>query len=518
MDNYYGLVPRPRSVTAADGFFAVSAAFIECAAEFGETAAVCAAQLTEAGLACASGANGTGTANIRICEDAGVAHGEGYVLVVASDGITIRASRTAGVFYAFQTLRQLVMSAAEWYGCAAEGNGRPAENPVPVRLPCCRIADEPAYEWRGFMLDTSRNFYPASFIKKVIDALAFHKLNRFHWHLTDDQGWRLYVPEYPLLTGIGGFRGDFRAKWVGKTGGFYTDAEVSEIVEYARLRNIIVVPEIETPGHSSSVLAAYPGLGCTGGPYQVEQRFGVFDDVLCAGNDDVFKLYDAVFDTVCRLFPGPYVHIGGDECPRTNWKTCPKCQARMKAEGLRNEDEIQSWMTVRFASMLEKRGKIPVGWDEVLDGTERLGLPESMIVQSWRGIQGGVKASKLGHKVIMSPQTNGCYLDYKNYDDDSEPGWINSATAETSYGFSPIPEGSGIDASFVLGGQGNLWTEVVYASRIAEYMMFPRLCALAECLWLPEREKDFDGFAGRLDCHKKRLETLDLRYYRGKLR
>ena len=425
---------------------------------------------------------------------------EAYILDVSESSIRVHASSDAGFFYAETTIKQLFMT----HG---------------FEIPCLYIEDIPEYEWRGFMLDVCRTFYPVEFVLKMIDAAAFHKLNRFHWHLTDDQGWRFFVPEYPKLTEVGAYRRSLRLpETEAPKGGFYTDDEIRRVVEYAKDRFITVVPEVETPGHASAVLASYPELGCTGGPYAVEDRFGIFDDVLCAGNDAVFTVFEKVFDTVCRLFPGPYVHIGGDECPRKRWKECPKCQFRMKKEGLSSENLLQSYLTARFAKMLEARGRIPVGWDEVLDGSESFELPPTLIVQSWRGMKGGEAATALGHKTIMSPNTAGCYLDYKHLDNPMEPGNLGVITVKDSYAFSPVSlEMSEGARKNVLGGQGNLWTELIYAAKIAEYMAFPRLCALSESFWLPAPEKDFSSFSARLVVHKKRLDDMDIQYYRGPL-
>ena len=343
---------------------------------------------------------------------------ESYSLKITSDSIEITAYDNAGLFYGEMTVKQLSM--------------------IFDKVPCMQIEDKPDFEWRGFMLDCSRNFFPVEFIYKLLDVIALHKLNRFHWHLTDDQGWRIPVPEYPLLTEVGAWRNDCRYTWEEKVGGFYTEDEIKSVVKKAADLHITVIPEIETPGHASSILASYPHLGCTGGPYNVESRFGIFDDVLCSGNDEIFTVYEKVFDTVCRLFPGPYVHIGGDECPRKRWETCPKCQQRKKDLGLETTGELQSYLTVRFAKMLEERGKIPIGWDEVLEGTEKLGLPKSLIVQSWRGLSGGETAAKLGHKAIMSPQTAGCYLDYKHKDTPLEPGMIGVTSVKKSFEFEPV--------------------------------------------------------------------------------
>lgn len=436
---------------------------------------------------------------IRLKKDMSIKQEEGYELSIAKDGAVLKARTVSGMFNALQTLRQLVYSSDGKY-------------------PYMHITDYPSFSWRGLMIDTSRTFYSVDFLKKMIDAASFHKLNRFHWHLTDDQGWRLPIEGYEKLTDIGAFRNEPRYSWGEKIGGFYTKEDIASIVAYAQERNIMVIPEIETPGHASAILASYPNLGCSGGPYEVENRYGIFDEVLCAGNDEVFTMLGKVLDTVCELFPSPYVHIGGDECPRTRWKECPKCQKRIKDEKLSSEDELQSWITVKVSKMLEERGKIAIGWDEVLDGSERLGLPKSLVVQSWRGTEGGKKASALGHKVIMSPQTSGCYLDYKPYDDPCEPGLHKVATVKDSYSFSPISDDmSPQQRASILGGQGNLWTEVVYASKIAEYMIFPRLCSISESLWLSKDKKDFVSFAKRLFTHKKRLDAMNILYYRGKL-
>ena len=479
-----GLIPSPRFAKINAGFYDVPYSGTQIEKKLVESAAMPFSQIEKSIIEKSSKSS---------------ISAESYIMDILPDSVVVYAAGEAGFFYAEQTLRQLRTN-------------------YPEKLPCMHIEDVPAYEWRGFMLDCVRHFYPVEFILKIIDSLAMHKLNRFHWHLTDDQGWRLEVPEYPLLTEVGAWRNDHRKYRWHREGGFYTADDVKKVVEYAAERFITVVPEIETPGHASAILASYPELGCTGGPYNVEDRWGIFDDVLCAGNDKIFEVYGKVFDRVCELFPGKYVHIGGDECPRKNWKKCPKCQQRMKDEGLHSEDELQSWLTVRFSKMLEERGKIPLGWDEVLDGTERLGLPKSMMVQSWRGTKGGIKAASSGHNVVMSPNTNGCYLDYKQYDSPLEPGMYKIITTKKSYNFSPVPKGMPEDAAErVLGGQGNLWTETIYAARIAEYMTFPRLCAIAEALWLPAKEKNFASFKTRLETHKKRLDAMDILYYKGPL-
>lgn len=425
---------------------------------------------------------------------------EAYRLRVSPDGILVEAGAPEGAWWALEDIRQLVL-----------GEG--------AAVPCFECRDAPRFGWRGVMLDCSRHFFTPAFIKKLIDAASLLHLNRFHWHLTDDQGWRLPVEGWPRLTEVGAFRAQpvMPPSETGY-GGFYTHAEIRDVVSFAAARHVMVVPEIETPGHASALLAAYPSLGCSGGPYQVESRWGIFDDVLCAGNDGVLRLLDDVFETVASLFPSPYIHMGGDECPRTRWESCPRCRRRMRDEGLATADGLQSWMAVRTAALIAKRGRRAIGWDEVLDGTEELGLPKDVVVMSWRGVEGGLRASAAGHQVIMCPQTAGCYLDFKNFDSPEEPGARAVATTRDSYSFDPAPPGMGAaKAALVLGGQANLWTEKVLFSKAAEYMLFPRLAAIAEALWTPRERKDFGGFAIRLETLERALDRLGFCFYKGPL-
>ena len=442
---------------------------------------------------------------LYVQKDESLANKEAYTLTITKNTITVTAAAAHGAFYAIETLRQLALTQDE--------------------IPCVSIKDEPAYCWRGFMLDTCRSFFPVSFIEKLIDVAAFHKLNTFHWHLTDDQGWRLPVPEYPELTKTGAWRTDRRLtgcteKVCGGESqtGFYSDEEIAEVVAFAAKRFVTVVPEIEIPGHASALLASYPNLGCTGGPYHVEDRWGIFPDIVCAGNDDLFTLYGKVFDTICRLFPSPWVHIGGDECIYDNWKRCPKCQARMKQEHIKKEAGLQAWITSRVATMLQERGKTAIGWDEVLNGVELFKLPPSLIVQSWRGVEGGQKASSLKHQVIMSPQNEGCYFDHKPYDSPLEPGRLGTNTVKSVYDYSPflLDADEGQNA-YVLGGECVLWTEEIPYAKTAEYLLFPRICAMAESLWLPREKKDFTRFTNMLPAHEVRLDKLDIQYYKGPL-
>ena len=429
---------------------------------------------------------------------------EAYRLIIQNDKISIEAGTPSGFFCAEQTFRQLVLSESK-----------------DEKLPCCEITDYPRFSWRGFMLDCSRYFYSVPFIKNLIDVLSMHHNNRFHWHLTDDQGWRFFVAEYPLLTETGSIIKDYRKRWLQPQRGFYTEEEIRDVVDFASQRHIEVIPEVDLPGHASAILASYPQLGCTGGPYQVEERHGIFEDVLCAGNDNIFDLTEKVFDTLASLFPSKYVHIGGDEVLFNRWEKCPKCQKKLKELNLEKPAELQSWITQKLVQSLSKRGKIAIGWDEVLDDCEKFKLPKETVIMSWRGEKGGIRASGLGHQVIMAPNTNGCYLDYKHINTKEEPGQTFEGTASVfkSYSLEPVPSDiSEKDANLILGGQGNLWSELIYAGKIAEYMIFPRLCAIAEALWSPKEGKDFEDFSARLTVHRKRLDSLGINQYRGALK
>jgi len=498
--NNYSIIPQPVSVQYTTGSFDCSGLpRIEKGEAFQNEAKIFTEQLRQT-----MGDTAFGDKSF-ICLKQTDSPSESYCLEILQDGITLSAGTGAGAYRGLQTLRQLFLSGFN--------EGR-------LSLPCGKIEDKPRFSWRGFMLDCSRYFYSTGFIKKLLDSLSLQHINIFHWHLSDDQGWRLPVASYPLLTEIGSRRRQHRLS--GRfTGGFYTETEIRGIVSYAAERHIEVVPEIDLPGHTSAVLAAYPGLGCTGGPYMVEDRFGIFEDVLCAGNDNIFPLAEAVFDTLAELFPSKYVHIGGDEVLFNRWAECPKCKKRLAELGLSEAPQLQSWITSRLARMLQKRGKTAIGWDEVLENTEKFPLPKDMIVQSWRGKEGGNKATALGHRVIMSPMTNGCYLDFRALDQPEEIGRLGIGTITQGYSFDPVTEEmDDTAASLVLGGQGNLWSEVIYAGKIAEYMIFPRICAIAESLWSPRKPKtapDLAEFAQRLAVHQSRLDKLGLLQYRGPL-
>jgi hexosaminidase len=454
------------------------------------------------------GYSGGESGKLVLCDTTGLenSNGEAYRLDITKANITIKASSTAGAYHGLQTLRQLFLSEFK------DGE---------ICLPCAEITDYPRFSWRGMMLDCSRYFYSVPFIKNLIDVLSLHHINRFHWHLTDDQGWRLPVEKYPLLTEIGSRRKLTRLMRQPYTGGFYSEDEIREVVDFAASRHIEIIPEVDLPGHASAILASYPGLGCTGGPYRVEDRYGIMEDVLCAGNDQIFDLSARVFDVLAGLFPSKWVHIGGDEVLPKRWNECPKCQKRLAELGLEKAAELQSWITQKLVQQLAERGKTAIGWDEVLEDSDKFKLPKDTVVMSWRGEEGGIRASAQGHKVIMSPNTCGCYLDYKHINLPEEPGQLfgGNASVFTAYSMDPItPAMSEESASFILGGQCNLWAELIYAGKIAEYMIFPRLCALAEAVWTAKENKNFDDFAQRLGVHRLRLDLLGVNQYRGALR
>jgi hexosaminidase len=497
----YSIIPQPVSVQYLDGEFKCQGLpRIEKGEPFQSEAQIFIEQLRQTWSDAAFGDKGF----IRF-EQTDSQSSESYCLEILPEGITLRAGTEAGAYRGLQVLRQLFLSGF---------------NDGSLSIPCGTIEDQPRFPWRGLMLDCSRYFYSIEFIKKILDALSLQHINIFHWHLSDDQGWRLPVASYPLLTEIGSKRREHRLS--GQfSGGFYTEAEIRDIVSFAGERHIEVVPEIDLPGHASAILAAYPGLGCTGGPYRVEDRFGIFEDVLCAGNDGIFTLAEAVFDALADLFPSRYVHIGGDEVLFNHWAECPKCQKCMAELGLGKAAQLQSWITSRLAQMLHKHGKTAIGWDEVLENTEKFPLPADMIVQSWRGKEGGNKATAIGHRVIMSPMTDGCYLDFRAIDRPEEIGRLGIGTIAQSFSLDPVTkEMNEASASLVLGGQGNLWSEIIYAGKIAEYMIFPRICAIAETLWSQRKQKtapDLEEFVQRLAVHQSRLDKLGLLQYRGPL-
>ena len=444
-----------------------------------------------------------------------------YVLTVNNKGAYIAGDNEAGVFYGVQTLFQLL----------PVPDARLKMRPNKLAIPYISIEDEPRFEYRGIHLDVGRHFFPVSFVKKYIDYLAYHKFNIFHWHLTEDQGWRIEIKKYPLLTTVGGYRnGTIIGRFPGTGndnihyGGFYTQEEVKDVVQYAADRHITIIPEIEMPGHASAAIAAYPELSCfptestkhnpraawsgdsTG--KQVQQTWGVFDDVFCAGKDNTFQFLQNVLDEVMPLFPGKYVHVGGDECPKNNWKRCPNCQQRMKDNNLKDEHELQSYFIQRMEKYLNSKGKTLIGWDEILEG----GLAPNAMVMSWRGEAGGIAAAKEKHKVIMTPG-NPVYFDHSQtkQEDSVTIGGYNPI--EKVYAYEPVPkELSAEESKYVLGAQANMWTEYMKNTQKVEYMLFPRISALSEVLWSPKDKKNWDDFVMRMKTQVKRYDLMGINY------
>lgn len=429
---------------------------------------------------------------------------EAYTLDVEKQKVTIFGASASGLLYGIQSFIQLTSPAASKKGA--------------VLVPVVSVRDEPRFKWRGMHLDVSRHFYSVEFVKKMLDMMAFHKLNTFHWHLTDDQGWRIEIKKYPELTTISSVRKEtlvgpyveVNRVFDGKPyGGYYTQDQIREVVEYASKLCITVVPEIEMPGHAVAALSAYPQLSCTGGPFDVYTIWGVSDDVFCAGKEQTFDFLKDVLSEVVELFPGPYIHVGGDECPKTRWKECPLCQARMKELGLKDEMELQSYFIKRMEAFVAGKGKKLIGWDEILEG----GLPERATVMSWRGYEGGIEAANTGHDVVMTP-IDYCYFNFYQADPATEPLAFNGyIPLDKVYQFEPVPTHIAPDkAHHVLGAQANLWTEYIKTEENAEYMLFPRLCAMSEVLWSPKGAKDYNGFLVRLQTHLERLKARNVNY------
>ena len=425
---------------------------------------------------------------------------DAYSLDITKGGVNISGDTYAGTFYGIQSLIQLL--------------------PVPTTvnspsrinsfsIPLVSIQDAPRFSYRGMHLDVGRHFFPVDFIKKYIDYIALHKMNYFHWHLTEDQGWRIEIKKYPKLTEIGSCRnGTIIGRYPGRGNdsirycGFYTQEEVKEVVQYAMDRHITVVPEIEMPGHASAALTSYPELGCPGtGPYKVEGTWGVFDDVFCAGKDSTFQFLQDVIDEILPLFPSKYIHVGGDECPKNNWKKCPLCQARIKKEGLKDEHELQSYFIQRMEKYINGKGRTLIGWDEILEG----GLAPNAVVMSWRGEAGGIAAAKQNHYVIMTPG-NYVYLDHAQSQKEDSVTIGNYTPLDEVYSYNPIPkELNAEQAKYILGSQGNVWTEYMKNPRKVEYMIFPRMSALSEVLWTEPAKKNWSDF-------EKRMQTQFNRY------
>jgi hexosaminidase len=444
---------------------------------------------------------------------------EGYTLDVRPGGVVARAPEAAGLFYAVQTIRQLLppdaLRDAPVPGAGARAAGGWA-------MPAVSVEDAPRFRWRGAHLDVGRHFMPKEFVKKYIDLLALHKMNSFHWHLTEDQGWRLEIKKYPRLTEVGAWRaqtlvgrqGGYRdtTQWRFDSiphGGYYTQDDAREIVAYARERFVNVVPEIEMPGHALAAIAAYPELGVTGQPARVGQRFGIYDDILNAEPSTIAFMQD-VLTEVMGIFPSAFIHVGGDEALKNKWEASPRIQERIRELGATDAHGLQSWFIKQMDTFLTSRGRRLIGWDEILEG----GLAPNATVMSWRGVRGGIEAARAGHDVVMAPTTH-TYLDYyQSRDVAREPIAIGGfLPLDTVYAFEPVPaELTPEQARHILGAQAQVWTEYMKDGKKVEYMAYPRLTALAEVVWTPRERKDFADFRDRLATHLRRLDALDVNY------
>ena len=446
---------------------------------------------------------------------------EGYTLEATTEGVVISANQPAGLFYGVQTLLQLLPGEIE--------------STVPVKtrwiIPAVSITDYPRFGWRGILLDVSRHFFSREEVKQYIDRMAKYKYNIFHWHLTDDEGWRIEIKALPKLTDVGAWRvpraghfGDRAAPRPGETatyGGFYTQEDIKEVIAFAKERFVTIVPEIDVPGHSMAALAAYPELSCnkdTNTRVNPGARFaewygnGTFkmliENALNPSDEKVYAFLEKVFGEVAALFPGPYIHVGGDECYTGYWAQDAGCNALMKKLNIRHVEDLQGYFTGRVDKILKARGKKLIGWDEILDG----GISPDATVMNWRGIKGGIQAAEMGHAVVMTPSTH-VYLDYLQGEPTVEPPVYASLRVKKSYSFEPVPDG--VEARYILGGQGNLWTEQIPTFRHAEYMTYPRAWALAEVYWSPKEKKNWDSFARRMEAHFERSDVAGVNYSRA---
>ena len=497
------LIPQPKLYKIDDGFFLLSAETVIQTDELSFEAYYLQEGIkrkTGLDLKIATTTQAKSQINLSLVDpNTTVFNREQYSLSVTTEFLQIQSGAKNGLFYGIQTLLQLL----------------PYESKSEFKIPMIEIADRPKFSWRGMHLDVCRHFFSKEFIKKYIDYLAQYKMNTFHWHLTDDQGWRIEIKKYPKLTEIGAWRnGSMIGHYTDQQfdeqryGGFYTQEDIKEIVAYANQRHITVVPEIEMPGHSLAALASYPEYSCTGGPFEVAKVWGVLDDVFCP-KEETFTFLEDVLTEVMALFPSEYIHIGGDESPKIRWKSCPNCQKRIRENGLKDEHELQSYFIQRIEKFVNSKGRKIIGWDEILEG----GLAPNAAVMSWRGTEGGIAAAKEKHFVVMTPGSH-CYFDHYQGDPKNEPlAFGGYTTLEKVYSFNPIPNVLTFEESkYILGAQGNLWTEYIDSEKQVEYMIFPRLLALSEVVWGTSNPKNFSGFQERVIREFSVLDEMGVNY------
>ncbi len=507
----YGIIPLPQEVSMINGGSFVltpstSIVYPEGNDLLKQAGEFLAAYIKEATGYAPKVVTAKGSKPIHLSIDKSISNPEGYRLTVTPEGIELAGASEAGVFYGIQTLRKSIPAVAEGMN---------------IELPSVTINDYPRFAYRGMHLDVSRHFFTVDSIKKYIDILALHNMNTFHWHLTDDQGWRIEIKKYPELTKIGSQRkqtviGHNTGEYDGKPyGGFYTQDEIRDVIAYAQQRFITIIPEIDLPGHQQAALATYPELGCTGGPYDVWQQWGISDDVICAGNPKSMQFLEDVLSEVIDLFPSEYIHVGGDECPKVRWKTCPKCQARIKAEGIKGdkkhsaEEYLQSSIISQMEKFVESKGRHIIGWDEILEG----GLAPNATVMSWRGVDGGIEAAKQHHNVIMTPNTYLYFDYYQSTDTENEPMAIGGyLPLERVYSLEPTAGIPDEYKKYVIGVQANLWTEYIPTFSQVEYMVMPRMAALAEVQWTDPSKKEYQSFLPRLVRMTKLYDRLGYNY------
>ncbi|MDR1380406.1 MAG: family 20 glycosylhydrolase [Tannerella sp.] len=509
-DREINIIPAPENLTRREGTFRLNAKtrFYAAAPEAEAVASFFAAKIRQSAaypVNVSGSESSANTVSLLIDESPGF-RDESYTLDVAPSSVTVRAGTPQGLFYGMQTFMQLL---------PAEIESRTAVDGIDWSAPCVSVSDAPRFGYRGIMLDPCRHFISVEDVKKHLDVLSLFKINRMHWHLTDDQGWRIEIKQYPQLTETGARRIEGEGF---EHGGYYTQDEVREIVRYASERFITIIPEIELPGHEMAAIAACPELSCRGESLPPRIIWGVEDIVLCAGKESVFEFFENVFREVVTLFPGEYVHIGGDECPKSAWKTCPLCQKRIREEGLTAgdghsaEERLQSYFVQRMEKTLAKYGKKIIGWDEILEG----GLAPAATVMSWRGQDGGIAAAGMNHDVIMTPQNDGMYLDRYEGDYRTDPVTIGGkATIETVYAYNPVPDTLAKQgrAHFVKGVQCNAWSEYMYTNALMEYRIYPRILALAEIAWTQPGRKDYGDFERRINNACVRLDAHQVNYY-----
>ena len=524
-DPVISIIPQPERIELQKGTFKANGASINCDAAF-DARSRTAVQDFAARMSIVTGKVSSFAVPIGIAASAEAGSIKGFVFIrdtrmgdeeyrieIGKKATKVYASEYNGVLYAITTLKQMLPEAIFSTALAEDADWH---------LPCAVISDKPRFAYRGMHLDCSRHFFSVDAVKRYLDIMAVYKLNRFHWHLSDDQGWRIEINQYPELTLVGGYRSgtmvgrDFNSDDGIRYGGYYTQDQIREVVAYAEKLGITIVPEIDLPGHMLAALSAYPWLGCSGGPYEAWHKWGVADEVLCAGKETTYEFLENVLAEVAELFPGEYIHIGGDECPKTEWEKCPDCQAKIAELGLKGDDRfsaeqyLQCYVTARMQSFLATLGKKIIGWDEIMEGE----LAEGATVMSWRGIDGGIEAASHGFDAIMTP-TSYCYFDYlQSRDTEKEPVGIGGfLPLEKVYGFEPlegIPAGA---EKHILGVQANLWTEYIATEEHLQYMLLPRMLALSEVQWCRPENKDFDAFKAKFSDHGIRiLETMGYNY------